>query len=158
MPRIAIGGFQHETHSFTDHRADFEYFAQHRDRPPLVRAEQVVDSLRGGGYALSGFLQALAPGEQALPLVWASGGAGGTVTDDAFERVVGELIGRLSDGMPFDGVYLDLHGAMVAERFDDAEAEILRRVRAVVGPRVPVVISLDYHANISPEMVQKPSA
>ncbi len=155
MPRIAIGGFQHETHSFTDHRADFEYFAQHRDRPPLVRAEQVVDSLRGGGYALSGFLQALAPGEQALPLVWASGGAGGTVTDDAFERVVGELIGRLSDGMPFDGVYLDLHGAMVAERFDDAEAEILRRVRAVVGPRVPVVISLDYHANISPEMVQQ---
>ena len=153
MARIAIGGFQHETNSFTSHRADFAHFAQHRDRPPLVRGEALLHSLRGNTFATSGFLEAMRPGDEAVPLVWASGGAGGPVTDDAFERIVGELIGSLSLQMPVDAVFLDLHGAMVSESFEDAEAEILRRVRAVVGQSVPVVASLDYHANISPEMV-----
>lgn len=152
MARIAVGGFQHEAHSFTAHRADFAYFAEHRDRPPLVRGDAVLESLRGGGYALSGFVAAQRRGDELVPLVWASGGAGGVVTDDAFERIVGELVGRLSACMPVDGVYLDLHGAMVSERYDDAEGEILRRVRAAVGTATPVVVSLDYHANVSPEM------
>jgi len=155
MARIAIGGFQHETNSFASHRADFCHFAQHRDRPPLVRGEALLQSLAGNTFATSGFLDAMRPGDEAVPLVWASGGAGGPVTDDAFERVVGELIGTLSRQMPVDAVFLDLHGAMVNDSFDDAEAEILRRVRAVVGETVPVIVSLDYHANISPEMVER---
>lgn len=153
MSRVAVGGFQHETHSFTAHRADFAHFALHRDRPPFVRGDEVLSRLRGSAYALSGFLEGQRPGDELVPLVWASGGAGGVVTDDAFERIVGELLGRLSASLPVDGVYLDLHGAMVGETFNDAEGEILRRVRAVVGEHVPVVISLDYHANISPDMV-----
>jgi microcystin degradation protein MlrC len=52
-----------------------------------------------------------------------------------------------------DGVYLDLHGAMVTPRFHDAEGEILARVRALIGPHVPLVASLDLHANISERMV-----
>ena len=63
--------------------------------------------------------------------------------------------------MPFaclDAVYLDLHGAMVAEHLDDADGEILRRVRDLVGPRVPVVASLDFHANISQQMAQVATA
>jgi microcystin degradation protein MlrC len=153
MARIAIGGFQHETNSFTLHRADFAHFAQHRDRPPVVRGAALLQSLRGNTFAISGFLEAMRAGDEAVPLVWASGGAGGPVTDDAFERIVGELTGMLSQALPVDAVFLDLHGAMVNTRFDDAEAEILRRVRAVVGEATPVVVSLDYHANLSPEMV-----
>ena len=56
--------------------------------------------------------------------------------------------------MPVDAVYLDLHGAMVSEPFEDGEGELLRRVRAAVGPSVPIAISLDYHANVTPEMVE----
>ncbi|MGE0798066.1 MAG: M81 family metallopeptidase [Lautropia sp.] len=154
MARIALGGFQHEAHSFVAHRADFAYFAEHRDRPPLVRGDDLLAALRGGAYALSGVLAALAADDVAVPLVWASGGAGGVVTDDAFERIAGELVGRLSAALPVDAVYLDLHGAMVAERFDDAEGELLRRVKAAVGAATPVVASLDYHANLSPAMVE----
>jgi microcystin degradation protein MlrC len=152
--RIAVAGFQHESHSFTGHRADFAYFVEHRDRPPLVRGREILDALEGGSYALSGFMAAKPAGSELVPLVWASGGAGGNVTSDAFERIVGEMVGDLSRQMPVDAVYLDLHGAMVSQDFDDAEAEMLRRVRAVVGPAIPVVISLDYHANISPEMAR----
>ncbi|MBL8383818.1 MAG: M81 family metallopeptidase [Burkholderiales bacterium] len=154
MARIAIGGFQHETNSFAAHRADYGHFAQHRDRPPLVRGAELLASLRGNAFATSGFLDALGPDDVPVPLVWASGGAGGTVTDDAFERIVGEMVGELSRQLPVDAVYLDLHGAMVSTTFEDAEAEILRRVRAVVGAAVPVVVSLDYHANLSPAMVE----
>ena len=73
-----------------------------------------------------------------VPLLWTSGGAGGTVTADAYERIAGELVGRLSAAMPVDAVYLDLHGAMVSEPFEDGEGELLRRVRAAVGPKVPI--------------------
>lgn len=153
MARIAVGGFGHETNSFVSHRADFSYFADHRDRPPHVRGMDVLQWLRGGSFPISGFIAEMEDDHDLVPLVWAHGSAGGTVTDDAFERIVSELLGRLSEALPVDAVYLDLHGAMVAERFEDAEGEILRRCRAVVGD-VPMIISLDYHANITPEMVE----
>ena len=60
--------------------------------------------------------------------------------------------------MPLDGVYLDLHGAMVTEHLDDGEGELLKRVRALVGPDVPVVASLDLHANVTRAMVQHADA
>lgn len=154
MPRIAVAGFQHETNSFTDHRADHAYFCLHRDRPPLVRGADVITALRHGSYGLSGFLDAAEPDWDLVPLVWASGGAGGPVTDDAFERIVGDTIERLLKAGRIDGLYLDLHGAMVTESIDDAEGEMLRRARHILGPRVPIVVSLDYHANVSDAMVQ----
>lgn len=154
MPRIAVTGFQHETNSFTDHRADHAYFCLHRDRPPLVRGEDVITALRHGTYGLSGFLDAVEPDWQVVPLVWASGGAGGPVTEDAFERIVGEMMEGLASACPLDAVYMDLHGAMVTESLDDAEGEMLRRARAIVGPQVPIVVSLDYHANVSDAMAQ----
>jgi microcystin degradation protein MlrC len=54
-----------------------------------------------------------------------------------------------------DAVYLDLHGAMVTATYDDAEGELLQRLRAVVGTAVPILVSLDLHANVSPQMVER---
>src|SRR5690606_26425683 len=54
----------------------------------------------------------------------------------------------------FDAIYLDLHGAMVAEHHQDGEGELLSRVRAVVGPDMPIAVSLDLHANVTAAMVQ----
>ena len=153
MARIAVGGFHHETNCFVKDRTDFAYFASHRDRPPLVRGREVVEWLGNTSFAISGFLRQMRAAHDIVPLLWTSGGAGGPVTADAFERIAGELVGRLSEASPVDAVYLDLHGAMVSEPFEDGEGELLRRVRAAVGPDVPVVISLDYHANVTPEMV-----
>jgi len=154
VARIAVGGFQHETNCFVPARTDFEYFAAHRDRPPLVRGHDVIKWLSDTSFSLSGFLAELGSQHDYVPLVWTSGGAGGYVTRDAFERITCEMVGRLSEALPVNAVYLELHGAMVCEDFEDAEGELLRRVRAVVGERVPVVISLDYHANVTPQMVR----
>ena len=153
MARIAVGGFHHETNCFVATPTDYAYFISHRDRPPLVCGPDVVHWLGATSFALSGFLRDMGDHE-IVPLLWTSGGAGGLVTADAYERIAGELIGRLSEAMPVDAVYLDLHGAMVSAPFEDGEGELLRRVRAVVGDTIPVVISLDYHANVTPEMVE----
>jgi microcystin degradation protein MlrC len=67
------------------------------------------------------------------------------------------LLEDLAAALPVDAIYLDLHGAMVAEHFDDADGELLRRVRAQVGERMPILASLDLHANVSRTMVEQAS-
>jgi microcystin degradation protein MlrC len=62
------------------------------------------------------------------------------------------------DGGPIDGLYLDLHGAMVAEGFPDAEGELLRRARAILGPTAPITASLDPHCNLTAAMVEHADA
>ena len=79
----------------------------------------------------------------------------GPVQDEAFERIAALICAALSralDAAPLDGVYLDLHGAAVVDSFPDAEGELLRRVRAIVGD-LPLTISLDPHANLTARMV-----
>ncbi len=158
MARIAIAGFQHETNCFVEPKTDFEYFAAHRDRPPLVYGADVTKWLTGTTFAIAGFMQDMAARHELVPILWTSGGAGGLVTRDAFERIAGSLVGDLSKALPVDAVYLDLHGAMVTEDFEDGEGELLRRLRAAVGPTTPIVASLDYHANVTPEMVEHSDA
>ena len=79
-----------------------------------------------------------------------------------FERDALTIAGRLIDDLKaagaLDAVYLDLHGAMVAEHCEDGEGALMRRIRAVIGEEMPLVASLDYHANIIPEIVAYPSA
>jgi microcystin degradation protein MlrC len=117
MAHIAVGGFHHETNTFVNTPTDFAYFCSHRDRPPLVRRGEVLKWLSGISFALSGFLQIMTDDHEIVPLLWTSGGAGGMVTKDAFERIAAELIAELSQQMPVNAIYLDLHGAMVTEGF-----------------------------------------
>jgi microcystin degradation protein MlrC len=68
------------------------------------------------------------------------------------------MIDGIKAAGPLDAVYLDLHGAMVTEHLDDGEGEILARVRRVIGKHLPVVVSLDLHANVTPQMVEHADA
>ena len=87
------------------------------------------------------------------PLAWCSAQPSGPVTREAFETVCAMLLDDLAECGPVDAVYLDLHGAMVAAHVEDADGELLERVRGRVGPGVVVIASLDFHANVSPRMV-----
>jgi len=108
---------------------------------------------------VAGFIEAAnAMGHTIIPLVWCSAGPSGLVTKRAFESVWEMLAEGLKEAPALDGVYLDLHGAMVTEHLDDGEGELLRRVRGIVGASVPVVASLDMHANTTPAMVSNSSA
>jgi microcystin degradation protein MlrC len=153
MARIAVGGFMHESNSFVPGQTDFaKYTLNASDRPPLIRGEEMLEKLSNTSFSSAGFFELTGAKHELLPTVWASTLAGPPLSVDAFERIAAELVGRLSQLLPVDAVYLDLHGAMVSEPFEDGEGELLRRVRATVGADVPIVITLDYHCNFTEAM------
>jgi microcystin degradation protein MlrC len=93
-------------------------------------------------------------GHTLVPTTWTAASPSGLVTQDAFERISDLILGGLRLALPLDAVYLDLHGAMVTEHLDDGDGELLRRVRALIGLHIPVVASLDLHANVTQAMVK----
>ncbi len=151
---VAIGGFLHETNTFAPKTADFEAFETADGWPALSRGDSLFDAVEGMNLGVSGFVDAaLAQGYHLAPTVWCSAVPSAHVEQDAYERVADMILSDLSSRRPFDAVYLDLHGAMVATHLEDGEGELLRRVRDFVGDEIPIVASLDMHANITPTMV-----
>ena len=155
--RIAIGGFLHESHSFAPRPTTYQDFRNPGGLPPLLIGEEVIPGLRTRSIGSAGAIAVAEEfGVTLAPLAWAFANPAGPVQDEAFERLSALNCAYLSmalDQGRIDGIYLDLHGAAVAESFPDAEGELLRRVRAIVGPDMPLVISLDPHANVTPTMV-----
>src|SRR5258708_6046934 len=155
MARIAVGGFQHETNTFAPQRATWADFERAHAWPGFVRGAELIDALHGYNIPIAGPVEALrSPGHELLPLCWCSAPPSAHVERAAYERVAGAILDDLAAQAPVDGIYLDLHGAMVAEHLDDGEGELLRRIREAVGERVPIVASLDYHTNMTPERVR----
>jgi len=157
-PRLAVAGFQHETNSFVATPTTLADFERGGGWPPLVRGAALVERLAPTAPPIAGALEAARAADVALvPLVWGMAQPSGRVTDDAFETIASEIVQGLARAhaeRPLDGVYLDLHGAMVSERFEDGEGELLRRLREVLPASVPVVASLDFHANVTAAMVE----
>lgn len=151
MTRVALGGMSHETNTFSPIQTDLELF----ERRTLLRGQPVVDMSRGVSTTLGGMVDAALEREwELVPTLFASATPSGKVTRDTFETLVGELVSGINDALPIDGVLLPLHGAMVSEAFDDGEGEILRRVRETVGPDVPIVTVLDFHATLTPAIAE----
>ena len=159
MARIAIGGFQHETNTFAPSRATLRDFEMGDDWPELISGPGLPERVRGMNLPIAGFIDAAErSGHRLLPTTWGSATPSSYVTEHAYEHIAGLILDGMRATRPFDAVYLCLHGAMVAEHLEDGEGELLRRVRALVGDRVPVVASLDFHANTTPEMVEHADA
>jgi microcystin degradation protein MlrC len=153
--RIAIGGFQHETNTFAPSRATFEDFERGRGWPPLARGGDIFDACAGMNVPIEGFVQRMRrAGHELVPTAWAGTSPSAHVTCDAFERIAGMITDSLRAAGKLDAVYLDLHGAMVTEHLEDGEGELLARVRALAGSEIPLVASLDLHANVTRRMVE----
>ena len=159
MARIAIGGFMHETNTFAPHKADLEAFKRVAAFPRLPRGEALFPAMAGRNISLQGFVEsASAAGHELVPTIWGTAIPSAHVTDAAYEHVAGILLQDLANAGTLDAVYLCLHGAMVSESYEDGEGELLRRVRELVGPEVPVVASLDLHSNTTAAMVEHADA
>ena len=149
MARIAVASFRHETNTFAPHKATMQDFETGYSWPSLVRGEEMPAAVKGFNLAISGFIEtASAQGHEILPLLFASAAPSAEVTEDAYETIVAMLFEELAGVGDFDALYLALHGAMVAEHIEDGEGELLGRLRQKFGPNLPIVVTLDYHANI----------
>ena len=153
--RIAIGGIAHETNVFSAAPTDFEQFRQR----VLIGSRDLLSGFAGTRTVIGGFLDGItAIGGSAIPLVYASATPGGVVTRAAYAALRHALLDHLRAAGALDGVLLGLHGAMVTEDVADAEADLLHAVRALVGPGIPLIATLDSHANVSRAMVRAADA
>lgn len=151
MKKIIIVGFQHETNTFAPTKARYEDFVQGGGFPPLTRGAEIL-KFREQNIPIGGFIQqAEQYGYQLLPVIWAATSPSAHVEQHTYQRICDEIIASIQEH-PADAIYLDLHGAMVTEQVNDGEGELLRRIREIVGPDMPIIASLDFHANVTQTM------
>ena len=137
--RIALGGLRHETNTFSPLRTEYNDFR----------------FIRGGDMLAGGLGEPWqSEGVDLRPTFVAGAMPGGLVRQAVYERLKADLLRELAETLPVDGVYLDLHGAMEVESLGDAEGDLARAVRELVGPEALISVSLDLHGNISPALVE----
>lgn len=148
--RIAIGGIMQESVSFLSLLTTLEEF-----QAIEAAGSELVTRFRGTNTLCGGFIEVCdREGADILPIVFADGGAAGPASDEAFLHYADRICAALQEAGPVDGVLLALHGAMTTPTRLDPDREVVERVRAVVGRAVPVVVALDYHANIDRHLVE----
>jgi microcystin degradation protein MlrC len=156
--RILVAGFQHETNTFAPSKADWAAFESGAGYPASSHGAAMLARMGPTSLPMGGFIRdAQERGWTLVPSLWAGATPSAQVTQEAFERIAATLLADARQG-GFDAVYLDLHGAAVAEHVDDAEGELLERLRTVIGPSMPLVASLDLHANVTQRMLRHASA
>jgi microcystin degradation protein MlrC len=159
MTRIAVGAFLHETNTFAPTKATYDDFVHGGGWPGMATGGDVLKVMRNINLGLAGFTgEAWNNGWELVPTISCGATPSAHVTKDAYERIVKVMVDGIRAAGPLDAVYLDLHGAMVTEHLDDGEGEVLRRVREAIGKDVPLVASLDLHANVTPEMMEQADA
>lgn len=146
--RVFVSSIFHEGNSFSLLRTGTASFA-------TVRGEALLEKVSLGSSALAGGCRALAAaGAEIVPGISAVSPPGGPVEDEVFERLRDEIVtgARLSRA---DGIFLDLHGAMVTESLDDPEGHLIAAVRQACSPETVIAVSVDLHAHVTPAMLSQ---
>jgi microcystin degradation protein MlrC len=149
-PRVAVAGLFHESNTFARRRACYADF----EDAGIYRGGEIVEAFADSGATIAGYLDAGRALDIDLhPLMFAQANPMGIIESKTFDDLLAELLAMLRAGGDWDAVLLAQHGAAVADGCPDVDGEVITRVREAVGQGVPIGVSLDLHANISPRMV-----
>ena len=147
--RIATGCIGHETNTFSPVPTTIHSFSR-------MIGNDILKNFGNTRTITGGIIDAASELKVDLvPLLWSFATPSRKVEQGAYEALKAEFLDLLSNAGEIDGVVLDLHGAMVTEEIEDAEADLISSVREVVGS-LPIVVTFDLHANITPETVKHP--
>lgn len=149
--KIYYSSLIQETNTFCPVQTDLSLF----QRGYYYHGEEIPQKLRGTNTEVGGFYQYFEEHPEVLSpgiACWAV--ASGKVKEEVYQTIEKDILESLKKRLPVDGVLLALHGALVSEQRDDCEGALLEKVRKLVGPKIPVVVTLDYHANITKKMVE----
>ncbi|MGX6566418.1 M81 family metallopeptidase [Cupriavidus necator] len=148
--RFVIALMRHETNTFSPIATPLSAFNRGSTAGPLY-GDDAVRACQGTNSAAAAFIDLVRrQGDEFVMPLMANAVPSGMVTAQAFESMAASIVEAVGAGC--DAVMLDLHGAMVAEGYPDAEGELLARIRAA-APEVPIAVSLDFHANFSAALV-----
>jgi microcystin degradation protein MlrC len=151
-PRVAVGSIFTECNHLGGAATDLLAF----ERTELRHGDEVLQATDG---TVGGMLDALrSRGAVVAPLLSASACPGGPLTSQCYRALKSELLERLRQALPVDGVLLALHGSATVEDVGDLEGDLLAAVRGIVGDPVPVVATLDLHAHVTDDMVRHADA
>lgn len=147
--RIGIAGFMHESCTFNPTLTDRAAFLEQS----CLIGEAILQEWQDAHHEVGGFIEAVPQeGFEPVPLLMAWATPAGPVADEIYADLTGQLA-ELVATSSLDGLLLALHGAMVSETFLDADGETLSRIREKVGPDLPIVVTLDFHGNISERLI-----
>jgi microcystin degradation protein MlrC len=145
--QLGIAGFTHESNTFATSPttlADFQ----------VDMGQAVVGHYANTFHEIAGFIAGADAFDYGLyPLIAANATPAGPLTAETYETLVTQLLDALKVAPRLDGLLLALHGAMVAENYPHADAETARRVRELMGPDFPIVVTHDYHGNVPEALV-----
>ncbi len=155
-PRVALLGMILESNRFAKPagRSDFDSLTWLEGEALMAGTRRAAPSLATEFAAFVAAMDATGPW-QSVPCLLAASHPAGPVERAVFEEVIERNTRLLREAGPVDAVYICNHGAMVAEHEDDPDGALIARVRQVVGPNIPIVVTLDLHGNISPRMVSE---
>ncbi|MBI1355527.1 MAG: MlrC domain protein [Acidobacteria bacterium] len=151
-PRVAVAGISHESNSFNVNPASLEDFG---GVPPQQTLAEFVEENGNSSSTVAGYIAgAQQYGLELYPTLVTRATPEGPVTAAAFETLMAEMLKRLKAAPKLDGILLALHGAMVVETFPSGDAELTRRVREAFGPDMPIIVTHDFHANVTPDIIR----
>src|SRR5437016_8379906 len=147
MKRVAVARLFQETSSFSPWKTTLDDFRQFG----LHFGDEIFQNVGDIRDELNGFVAALrqAPEIELVPIMWAVGWTGGTVTEETFAFLKQKLVEGIASAGSLDGVLLALHGSMVAEETHDTEGDLLTAIREIIGDEVSIVATFDHHANMT---------
>ncbi len=149
--RLLAAMFKHETNTFSPVPTPVERFFRYQ--PGMLAGAEAIAAHRGTGSALAAYLEAAErAGAEIVVAVAGEASPSGTVPDEAYDRIAAPILAAVARG-GWDGILLDLHGAMVTASHEDGEGELLRRIRAI-DARTPIGVTLDMHANLYDDIVR----
>jgi microcystin degradation protein MlrC len=151
-PRIAVAGISHESNSFNPSKTTLEEFDWSKEQ---TTADDFIRRYENQNNTVAGYVEgAKRFGLELYPTVVVSATPKGPVTDNALNTLMAEILRQLKAAPKLDGVLLALHGAMVVESYPSGDAEIVRRVREAMGKDFPIIVTHDFHANVTPDIVR----
>jgi len=153
--RIAVGSINQETNSFSPLKTSLKDFKKNY----LFVENDILVHMRNTSTEIGGFITRLEEeGFQPFPTIATQAVSSGPLTEETYEFLCNRLLTEISQLSNIDGILLALHGAMLAEKHTDASGELLQKIRERMGEKIPIVVTLDLHANVTNLMVESSDA
>jgi|SRR5690625_2668908 len=148
--KVALLGIYHESNTFLPNETLWEDFQNGH----LLYGEDIRSEYENAHHEIGGIIEVFDQSDvEIVPLFFAEATPGGTIIEATFNRLIEEIISALKDEKQWAGVMYCAHGAAVAEGLDDMDGYVFSEIRKIVGKGIPVVVTLDPHANVSHQMI-----
>jgi microcystin degradation protein MlrC len=153
--RVALLGIVHESNTFAEGLTGLDQFRNGH----WHFGEEIIREYKNAFHEVGGMIEAMSEADiQIVPIMYAEATPGGTVAKEAFEHLMQEMFGELKKHLPVDGCLVVPHGAGVCEAYPDMDGHWLGRLRELVGKDLPIIGTIDPHANLSQAMIEATNA